>query len=189
MLADVTGAVLAPSWPVMRVIVRALDDRCAGTAEDRRRVAVELHLIDEDTRARFEDALQRRSLADGVLGEQLKSELQAVGNDALVLADANDDAQHLASACHVDGDGHDAFREAELMHQDALMVGTSCESSRSTTATASGTAFATGSLSSMLPSFSGPKVSGSQPTMVTLRGAPPSVRTSANTESGVIACP
>src|SRR5579862_8010517 len=130
------------------MVVRALDDRCAGAAEDDRWIALELHLIDEDARARFEKTLQRSSLADGVLREQLKAELQAVRNDALVLADAHGDAENLASACHVDGDSHDAFCEAELMHQDALMVGASAESRRSTTVTASGIAFATGSLSS-----------------------------------------
>src|SRR5580704_16707890 len=173
----------------MGVVVRALDDRRAGSAEDRRRVPVKLDLVDENSRARFEHALEHCALADRVLRKQLKAELQAVRHDALLLPDSHDDAPNRASAGHVNGDGHDAFRETELMHQEALPLGTSCESKRSTTVTASATAFATGSLSSMLPSFSGPKVCGSHPTMVTLCGVPPRVRTSANTESGVMACP
>src|SRR5580700_2908762 len=169
--------------------VRWLDHRCTGSAKDRGRVPAQLDLIDEHLDPRDDDASQRRTFADGAFGEELKAELEAVGNDALLVADAHDDTCHCSFPRHVDGDGHDAFREAQFVHQDALAVGTSRASSCSTIATASGTALATGSLRPMHPSFSGPRVSGSQPTTVTLRGRPPSARTSANTESGVIACP
>src|SRR5580693_873855 len=154
----------------MCVGVRGLDDWRAGPAEDGRWIALELHLINEHLDPGNQQALQRRACAVGAVREQLEAELEAVGNDALLLADANCDAVHRAPVRHVDGDGHDAFGEPEFVHQCALAVGTRRASSCSTIVTASGIAFATGSLNPMKPSFSGPKVSGSQPTMVTLRG-------------------
>ena len=79
------------------MLVRALDHRCAGTAEHDGWVAVELHLVHENARSGLDDALQHGALADGVLGKELEAELEAVGDDALVLADANDDAQSPAA--------------------------------------------------------------------------------------------
>ncbi len=96
MRADVTGAVTDAVVTGMFVGVRWLDNRGTGPAKDRRWIAVELDLVDEHLDPGDDDALQRRALADGALGEQLEAELEAVGNDALLLADAHDDA---ASPC------------------------------------------------------------------------------------------
>src|SRR3984957_18089156 len=148
----------------MFVVVRRLDDRSAGAPEDRRRVSVEFHLVDEDVHSGHDEALQPRAFTDGAFGKELESELEAVGDDALLLADAHRNAGYGAAAGHVDRDRHDALREPELVHQGALVVGTSRERSCSTIATASGTALATGSRSPMQPSSSGPGGRGSHPT-------------------------
>src|SRR5579864_5107309 len=136
----------------MSVIVLSLDDRRAGAAEDRRGVSVQLHLVDEDIDPGHDETLQRRTVAVRALGKELESELEAVGDDALLFADAYGDARHGSPARHVDRDRHDAFGETEFVHQDTLAVGTSRARSCSTVATASGTASATGPLSPMQPS-------------------------------------
>ena len=146
-----TGAVLAPSWPECSCACGRLDDRRTGPAKDGRRIARELDLVDQHLDPGDDDALQRRAFAGGAFSEQLKAELEAVGHDALLLADAHDDARHRSLPRHVVGDVHDAVSQPELVHQEALVVGTSCESRCSTIATASGTALATGSLSPMQP--------------------------------------
>src|SRR5580692_2423568 len=157
----------------------SLGNRSAGSAKDGRRIARELDLVDQHLDPGDDDAVQRRAFAGGAFSEQLKAELEAVGHDALLLADAHDDPGHRTLPRHVVRDGHDALSQPQLVHQEALVVGTNRESSCSTIATASGTASATGWLSPMHPSFSGPKVSGSQPTTVTLDGRPPRARTNA----------
>ena len=90
MTGAVRDAVIAGMW----VVVRRLDHLGPGAPKHGRRVAAELDLVDQDTRAgstgRSCNAAPSHMRA---LREQLEAELQAVGHDALILADAHDDAQ------------------------------------------------------------------------------------------------
>ena len=88
-----------------------LDNGRTGSAKDRRRITAKLDLIDENLDTGDDDALQDRAFTGGAFGKQLKTELEAVGNDPLLLADAHDNAVHRPLTRYVDGDGHDAFRK------------------------------------------------------------------------------